>query len=75
MPFRNLSDRQGEVMQRYCGGESAAEIGRVLRLSPAMLRAYYRHIRRRYGGQSIEGICQTLEASDLMSAGATVDAR
>ena len=62
-------------MQRHCGGQSAAEIGRALRLSPAMLRAHYRHIRWRYHGQSIEGICQTAEASELVSAGATVDAR
>ena len=62
-------------MQRFCGGQSASEIGRALRLSPAMLQAQYRSIRRRHGGQSIEGICQTAEASELVSAGATVDAR
>jgi DNA-binding CsgD family transcriptional regulator len=58
MDWKQLTERQAEIMRRSCRGQSGKEIERALGLSPVMLASYFRNIRWRSGGASVEAICR-----------------
>jgi DNA-binding NarL/FixJ family response regulator len=71
MIFRQLTDRQGEVLRLHCAGKSHHEIADALGIALSAVRHYFTSIRLRLGMTQIEEICRQLAADDPARSNAT----
>lgn len=61
MASPHLTERQLDVLQRACSGQTNETIARELGLSPSTIRQYRSTIRRRFGNTPFSAICRMLE--------------